>query len=478
MDKRILELKIASYGEHQKPWDTFAIAEHYFEGDIEEGGKDLDRALEWYLRVCEKEPNEENEYYQDRSFFQIGRIYFERGDYTSAVHYLSQCKTEPNDQVSLLACCYLYGLGVPQDLARGKELLQNGQCMSLAYLAGLYELGEIFPKDEEQAEALYTKAFSTAVQVDLYNDSSFLSIFEKVDEAADRGNLQAQLALGEYFFSEPWSFDIENSMLSKGQRNWACGAYWMLRAKEQGSKEAEKALEIFEDKRYKADAAEKAASIYARERKEKKGFDAVICARAEAYLKGFGPFWIPNEAIFRAAELGNAEAQYYLAMHNGDMLDALDFLARAAKQGHEGALEEFQRRGIPVDDPQLDIPPEGELSPEAQQTLLYRRSTLVAGNRRLRRILFSSGYGGYGGSNNSSYETESSWEILPEKLNGRRPYEVFKMRIAAVVNDIVYLVQGNHIEKVTFKNAYEDRFGVAYDTYEVDCIFLSDKEKD
>ncbi len=477
MDKQSFERMIAAY-ERDPQMMAYEIDGHYLDGDVEGVGKDSDLALQWYHRVLEA-PQVVPHYfdYPALALFQIGRVYFERGEYETAVQYLMQSSAEPSDQVSLLARCYLQGLGVPQDVAKGEELLEHGRCISVAYLAGLYERGELLPKDEKRAAALYVKAFRMAVDGD--SEVDFFAVFDKVDEIADGGNLEAQVALGTYFLTKPDSMWCCTAV-TKAQNNWPCGAYWMLRAHEHGYTEAENALTMFEEEGYDAGTAQRSAAVYARERKLRRGLDAATCARAEAYLKGYGPRYLNEEEVVpQAAELGNAEAQFAMAkaaFSREDTVRGIDFMTRAARQGHEGACAALRERGIPLEDPPLPIPPEGELPEAAQQGLWYRRTVFVGGNRRVRRICFATGYMGHGGSNNSPYEDDKTWSIRPEEMDGQPPYEVFGLRLTAVVNDIAYFVRGTHIYKVTFGHGYADSYEVTYDTYQRNSIRLSDEE--
>ncbi len=75
------------------------------------------------------------------------------------------------------------------------------------------------------------------------------------------------------------------------------------------------------------------------------------------------------------------------------------------------------------------------------------------------------------------YENSGARARRPGAPNGKRPYERFGMWLAAVIGDIAYFVCGKEILKVTFGHGYIETHGVAYDTYPIDGIRLSDEKE-
>lgn len=93
---------------------------------------------------------------------------------------------------------------------------------------------------------------------------------------------------------------------------------------------------------------------------------------------------------------------------------------------------------------------------------------LIEGNEKIIGLKIASGYYGRGGSNYSPYTEEFNVVYTLEQLADREPIKEFGVKIVAVVNDIVYLVQpnGERGRVISFDayGCYSDSYGIAYDT--------------
>ncbi len=98
--------------------------------------------------------------------------------------------------------------------------------------------------------------------------------------------------------------------------------------------------------------------------------------------------------------------------------------------------------------------------------VLALENVLVRDNESLTHIRFTSGTYGAGNTNTSKWNGEDR-DVAIEKFDGQpiRSYR-FGIRIAAAVEDVLYLVVNNTVKRLRLFQSYSETQGIAYDTYE------------
>ena len=430
------------------------IAIHYRDGDIDGVERNLELSLKWYLRFYEGNPD----YFGTRSiFYEIGKIYFELKNYEKAIEYFEKSDEPSRTEPSYLARCYLYGLGVERDLARAEKIFISGKDVSVLFLAGLYERGEIYPRDEKRALELYIKAFDGSAYYP--GEKTFKTAKAKVLDAAERGDAGAQLALGRYYATA-------NLCVTDERPDYPCGVHWLSLAKKNGNPEAQEELDRYSMRgKYPVAAALKA---YEYEAKAEQGDEAALCALAELYAKELLPQNEQNRGaqIENAARLGNAWSQYRLACRFFEINDKNQgflWLEKAAEQGLPEAVKLLaERRGAEETADNIYI---GDKLLPLKKSKILGLKTILIKDSTIKGFHYGGGYRGRGNTNTSDYTEVGGRDVLLCELDGQPPYKIEMLSVRAVVGDIVYTsTEAGAVIAFDARKGYSDSYSVGYDT--------------
>lgn len=452
------------------------------DGSVE--GVEKNPALAAELGVKGLAASEYDESQFGKVYYEIGKTYFMLGEYKKAAEYLEK-SGEPKEELSLLAQCYMYGLGVEKDLGRAAEILKKGGRFSLMFYGDLCERGEIFEKNKTESQTAFCNAFLKMLHLNgylAYMEPRFCEMKARAEEWARFWFRPALLAIGKYYMSPDYGNDAPDYPL---------GVYNLSTAFDFGVAEAGEELKKYKERGY---SVEKTLEAY-KYLSDINSDNSALFAYIEILESGCMPKSVnDDERIERAAKLGFAAAQYLYAHERLRFAypDGTEWLKKAAEQGHKKAAAEYEEKIAEEEKERAERERSEKMQREAAaererklaQTVAFADGSsmtlgeltgltkvVVRGNKKITGVCLNVGCGGKGGSNNSSYWEKSNEVLSLNGIEGGDPIPFYGVWVVAVICDVICLADGDNIITVEPGRGYSHREDAGYDSYEVRSIY-------